>query len=492
MTHAMVTFVAPLALDKLAAAQSAIDVLGNPANEQVRKALALTGNDENGTHFASLHAIRSPDDRRGYIVFEFSADGTEDEATTRILTALQPMLKPVFTLSSDWRDGGDFAAFVNDHKVITSNGLFGNPGQPFAGTPGFTVGRINFEARLARFCAAHVESQDKDAPALARMASVRAAVAADAKLAGALQPATPAPAFEGGNLLSVIRTGVCQFISTYLWPLTALVLLAGLIYGLGTASHTHGALPWIATFTIGAVVAVWTAAWFALAVVVAAAILIYFALRKAEARDSIEMHSPPPALNRAMFEHENALAQNHMISITQRKPGWLRWFTSRLVFWTIGLAATKYFKPGFLSDIGTIHFARWVTIPKSRDLLFMSNYGGSWESYLEDFITKAHSGLTGIWSNTVGFPRASNLFMDGATDGDRFKRWARRQQIPTAFWYTAYPGLTTANIRTNAAIRQGLGAAMTEDEAQSWLSLFGSEARPASALESLEIQSLMF
>ena len=492
MTHAMVTFIAPLALDKLAAAQSAIDVPGNPANEQVRKALALTGNDENGTHFASLHAIQSPDGRRGYIVFEFSADGTEDEATTRILRALQPMLKPVFMLSSDWRDGGDFAAFINDHKVITSNGLFGNPGQPFAGTPGFTVGRIDFEARLARFCAAHVESQDKDTPAFARMASVRAAVAADAKFARALQPATPAPAFEGGNLLSVIGTGVCQFISTYLWPLTTLVLLAGLIYGLGTASHTHGAWPWIATFTVGAVVAVWTAAWFALAVVVLAAILVYFALRKAEARNSIEMHSPPPALNRAMFEHENALAQNHMISITQRKPGWLRWFTSRLVFWIIGLAATKYFKPGFLSDIGTIHFARWVTIPKSRDLLFMSNYGGSWESYLEDFITKAHFGLTGVWSNTVGFPKTENLFQLGATDGDRFKRFARHSMVPTRFWYSAYPDITTANIRLNAAIRAGLSGVMTEDEAINWLALFGSAARPIAKLVSSDIQSLIF
>jgi Dyp-type peroxidase family len=82
--------------------------------------------------------------------------------------------------------------------------------------------------------------------------------------------------------------------------------------------------------------------------------------------------------------------------------------------------------------------------------------------------------------------------MDGATDGDRFKRWARRQQIPTAFWYSAYPDVTTANIRTNAAIRQGLGGVMTEDEAQSWLSLFGSELRPVSTLESTEIQSLMF
>jgi deferrochelatase/peroxidase EfeB len=492
MTQSMVTFIAPLALNKVAAAENAIDVLDNPASEDVRQALALKADDENGTHFASLHAIRSQDGARAYIVFEFSADGTEAAATARIVTALQAMLKPVFMLSSDWSDGGDLGAFLNAHKVTTDNGLFGNPGLPFSGTPGFTVGRIHFEARLARVCASLVESQDRDTSALARITSVRAAIAADTDLNCALQPATPAPPFEGGNLLSLIRTGVCQFISTYLWPLIALVLLAGLIYGFGTAWHTHGAWPWIVTLMLGAIRALWTAAWVAFAVVVAAAIFIYFALRKAEVHDSIEMHSPPPALNRAMFEHENTLAQNHMISITQRKPGWLRWFTSRLVFWVIGLAATKYFKPGFLSDIGTIHFARWVTVPKSRDLLFLSNYGGSWESYLEDFITKSHFGLTGVWSNTVGFPKTENLFQLGATDGDRFKRFARHSMVPTRFWYSAYPDITTANIRLNAAIRAGLSGVMTEDEAINWLALFGSSARPISKLVSSDIQSLIF
>ena len=491
MTQAMVTFVAPLALDRLAAAERAIDGLGNPANSDVQEALALPANEENGTHFASLHAITSADGMRAYIVFEFTADGTDDAATARILTALQPELTSAFSLSSDW-SGRDLGTFLNSHKVVPNNGLFGSPGLPFAGTSGFTVGRIQFEARLARFCAAHVEKQDSDTQALARIASVRAAIAADADFNRALQPATAAPPFTGGNLGRVIRAGICQFIWIYLWPLIGFVLLAGLVAGLAAASQTHGMWRWIVAFALGAIPVAWAAAWVALAIVVVAAIVIYSALRKAEATDSIERHSSPAALNRAMFEHENRLAQNHMISITQRKPGWLRWFTARVVFWSGSLLASSYFKPGFLNDIGTIHFARWVTIPRSRDLLFMSNYDGSWESYLEDFITKAHTGLTGIWSNTVGFPKTENLIVLGATDGDRFKRFARHSMIPTRFWYSAYPGITTDSIRSNAAIRAGLSGAMTEDEAIGWLELFGSAARPASKLVSSDIQSIMF
>jgi deferrochelatase/peroxidase EfeB len=142
--------------------------------------------------------------------------------------------------------------------------------------------------------------------------------------------------------------------------------------------------------------------------------------------------------------------------------------------------------------LGTIHFARWVLIPGTNQLMFFSNFGGSWESYLEDFITQAHGGLTGVWSNTEGFPRTKNLFQDGATDGDRFKRWARRRQTPTRFWYSAYPYLTTARIRLNCALRHGLAVAATEDAAADWLSCFGSRPRGPNVLEVNEVQTILF
>src|SRR5690606_30508896 len=138
------------------------------------------------------------------------------------------------------------------------------------------------------------------------------------------------------------------------------------------------------------------------------------------------------------------------------KPGFIRKLTIRIAFFAIARLTALNPRVGHLGDIGTIHFARWVTLPGTRDLLFFSNFGGSWESYLEDFITKAHEGLTAVWSNTVGFPRTRNLFLDGATDGERFKRYARASMVYTPFWYSAYPELTTANIRDNQVIRRGI------------------------------------
>ena len=68
---------------------------------------------------------------------------------------------------------------------------------------------------------------------------------------------------------------------------------------------------------------------------------------------------------------------------------------------------------GKLGGIRTIHFARWVALPDGR-LLFFSNYDGSWEAYLGEFVDKASMGLTMIWSNTIWYPQTRLLILEGA------------------------------------------------------------------------------
>ena len=97
-----------------------------------------------------------------------------------------------------------------------------------------------------------------------------------------------------------------------------------------------------------------------------------------------------------------------------------------------------------------------------------------------------------MWSNTLGFPRTRFLLGGGATDGDRFRRWARRQQVPVLFWYSAYPSLKMQRIRLNAAIRRGIAAAKTDAEAEDWLSCFGSAPRKPFELDKPDIQTLVF
>src|SRR6187431_3073109 len=88
------------------------DLLGNPAREDIKAALdrlepppgtppgaAVPPDEFVGTHFASLHAIRSSDGKRAYILLEFSADGTPEEALRRVLDAIGEHLRPVFMLA---------------------------------------------------------------------------------------------------------------------------------------------------------------------------------------------------------------------------------------------------------------------------------------------------------------------------------------------------------------------------------------------------------
>jgi Dyp-type peroxidase family len=489
MTHALVTIVAPLVPDRIGKASHMIDALGNPAREDLKAALdAAIDPDGSATHFASLHALPSFTAGRAHLILEFSADGTPAQVIARLVDAIGAHLQPIFTLASDWH-GGNLAAYLADH-TIPSGYTYGKPaGIGHVGSPGMSVGLIRDEDALALEARKLLSAQGPGMAPMARLVAVRDAL--QARFPTLLADTPPAPP---AKLLSIPAAGLkClpNLLTTFLWPLAIPLLLWIAACGAFAAMHQrpfgppphpllqalHGAwhglatgLPWV------------------LVVLVA----VYLRLRWLESLDWVSERFPTQHLEAEMADRENHCAQNHMVSITRLKPGIVRRITIRLGFWAIAQVGSLAYRPGYLGPIGTIHFARWITVPGTRDFIFFSNYGGSWQAYLEDFITLAHYGLTAAWSNTVGFPRTSNLFLQGATDADRFKRYARQSMLPTRFWYSAYPTIDTDMIRANAAIRRGLVGAMSEDDAVAWLSRFGSATRPATQMVTDEIQSLVF
>jgi hypothetical protein len=181
-------------------------------------------------------------------------------------------------------------------------------------------------------------------------------------------------------------------------------------------------------------------------------------LRYKESTDSVQTEAADSDNVQKLLDTENRTAsvQNHMSSITIVKPGWLRRTTLRAVLWAINLQARALATHGTLSGIPSIHFAHWSMIDNGRRLLFLSNFDGSWENYLDDFIDKASAGLTGVWSNTLNFPRTYFLIFGGATDGPRFKAVARDSQIVTNVWYSAYRDLTVQGVDNNSSIREDL------------------------------------
>lgn len=175
---------------------------------------------------------------------------------------------------------------------------------------------------------------------------------------------------------------------------------------------------------------------------------------------------------RDLSVREDQIVQNQMSSVTYVKAGWLRKLILKTVLWAIDLAGRYSYTKGKLGSIPSIHYARWVMVDQGRRLIFFSNFDGSWENYLGDFIDKAASGLTAVWSNTRGFPRSRWLVNEGATDEQRFKAYARNSQVITNVWYSAYKRLSVQNINNNSHIRSGLFAALNQGQIKEWLRRF--------------------
>ena len=193
-------------------------------------------------------------------------------------------------------------------------------------------------------------------------------------------------------------------------------------------------------------------------------------LRRLELTDPIDIPGPPEAQLAALTSRGDKIGQNHMASLCYLKPGRFRRWTLKL-----GAVRRQRARPRVhqrnAERIGQPALRDWSLLDRDNRLLFLTNYDGSWENYLDDFIDKAAIGLTAIWSNTLNFPRTSFLVLGGARDERRFKAIARTTQFYTNLWYSAYPGLTVNGIEKNTAICEGLAASARTLDARAWLRL---------------------
>ena len=177
------------------------------------------------------------------------------------------------------------------------------------------------------------------------------------------------------------------------------------------------------------------------------------------------------------YSDELALSEDHDVTnpfsaMGSLKPGLVRLLTTSGVLGTVNYAARHFVRAGRLGRIRTIHFARWVFLDDKKRMVFFSNYDGSVESYMDDFINKTGFGLNASFSNGIGYPRTNWLVMDGCADERKYKEFLRRHTLPTQVWYKAYPGLTAIDLERNTRIRLGLElASISEKEAREWVSL---------------------
>jgi Dyp-type peroxidase family len=259
-----------------------------------------------------------------------------------------------------------------------------------------------------------------------------------------------------------------QFFISNLWIPAAAVVLA-------LFAALYGVL-WLATTPATAMRA--TLAVAAGVLVLAVAAFVY--LWRLSATDPVIVSGNVKDHTSRLVVTEDRIVQNEMSSVIYiKRPLWFRGLVLRAVLAFVNFSAKYLSNQGNLAGIPSIHFARWVIVDGGRRLVFFSNFDGSWDNYLGDFIDKSHAGLTAVWSNCVGFPRTQVLTGGGATDEQEFKAYSRDSQIPTQVWYSAYRWLSVSNVNNNSRIRLGLYEEMDAAAAQGWLRRFSDGSQSA-------------
>jgi len=195
-------------------------------------------------------------------------------------------------------------------------------------------------------------------------------------------------------------------------------------------------------------------------------------LRRRERSDPEIAPRPDPVYVNKLSALEDYDVTNQFTAFGSVKPGLFRRWTLIYILWIINYTTRHIFNRGRLARVSTIHFARWVFLDDKKRLFFASNYDGSLDSYMDDFINKVAFGLNVVFSNGIGYPTTNWLVLDGAKDEQKFKYYIRRHELPTEVWYNGHPGLTALDLQRNSLIRQGLETPdMSDSQLRQWVQL---------------------
>ena len=200
--------------------------------------------------------------------------------------------------------------------------------------------------------------------------------------------------------------------------------------------------------------------------------LLIVQLRRHEMSDPVVCPRPDPKSVQALQQLEDRDVTNQYTAFGSVKPGLFRRWLLTVLLALNDYACRHVFNRGYLTRIQTIHFAHWVFLDGKARLMFLSNYDGGHEAYMDDFINKVGWGLNLLFSNGVDWPHTDWLILRGARQEHLFKYYQRRHQLPTQVWFKAYPGLALVDLERNQRIREGLELAQVSDEeALNWLKL---------------------
>lgn len=168
------------------------------------------------------------------------------------------------------------------------------------------------------------------------------------------------------------------------------------------------------------------------------AILIQILYETRDKPYGLDVNQVPLDHMQKMKSQEDIIYQNQLSQVFETKTG-LRRMALHFFLWFTNLLAAWWAVGGQLLGTPTIHFARWVLIDGGRRFVFFSNFDGSFDEYLGDFVDNSGWGLNAIYGAAVGYPKTFLIFGEGAYKIGEFMGWGRYTQVQTQAFYSAYP-----------------------------------------------------
>ncbi len=115
-----------------------------------------------------------------------------------------------------------------------------------------------------------------------------------------------------------------------------------------------------------------------------------------------------------------------------------------------------------LLGLKLIHFARWVMIRRDQwpdlgqggqmlandAMLFLSNFNGTWDQYIDAFADGIPGGLDLFWYTSTKYPHSIPI--------STFKDYIEHNQIATNYYYNATPGSAQRDIKAALRVRAEL------------------------------------
>jgi hypothetical protein len=353
------------------------------------------------------------------LVFFGDIDGAADAFLAALCRRADAGLREIFACCEDFDAQGDLLAWVRRHNQ--------QPAAAYVNCIGRTVRQIREEDALYRAVAGHLEATAAEFAGRDRQRQRAQLIAfVDAqKKAGklTLSPPDETPlVWRLGNLLNLVGVPLVLLL------VSPLLLVAFPFY--------------------------------------------LYQLRSRELTDPEITPRPDPARIAMLAATEDHDVTNPYLVMGSLKPGPFRRLNAMFLLALLDYFARHIYTGGNLGRVRTIHFARFVFLDNRQRMLFISNYDGTLEAYMDDFVNKVGWGLNIMFSNGLGYPRTEWVVEGGAKQEQKFKYYVRRHQMPTAVWYKAYPGLTIFDLARNSLLRAGLEQEhMSEAETAEWLAL---------------------